>query len=751
MSRFIVAVLALVALLIAIVIIAPGLIPVGAYKGRLEKAASDALGRKVTVGDDLRFKLVPQTAFRVADLEIANAEGFDAPFLAHVKDADIGVKLMALFKGSVEIDRFVLTEPEINLARAKDGRVNWNLAGQARPEAQQSSEPRDIKLGDVRIIDGKATFADGAAQKTYNFDDIDLGVTLKSLSEPLEVDGTLNFESAPSKVKLVLTSLSKIMAKEPASMKLDLALGVAQASADLVVETKDALAYSGPVSLNAPDLPAFAKLMGATIADAPGFDRLSIQGEATGGPNALRLAAAKIAFDSIDATGDVGLAWGGTKPKAKGRLEVGSLDLRPYLPPPVAGAQGFPAWSDDKLDFASLRNIDADFDITAEQIFLNDLKFGQSRMKLKIDDGRMVADIPELGMYGGGGSGQLAVNARQNIPSITGKFDVGAVQAEPFTKDLMKMDRLLGLGGFKLNFTATGASQAAIMRTMDGSGGFDVADGSIKGVNLAKLARAIDDIRKGGINPSAIANAVSTAQRPDEKTDFSEFLSQFSISDGFVSAPTISLKGPFVTMTGTGAVNLPGQTLDLRLAPIATTTMDGQGGRALAIPVRVTGTFAQPKLSIDAEALLRGRVEGGLQDFLNKAFKKDKGAPPPSDSGTGAPAEEPASERDPARDLLEGIFGPTEPETGGQPGTEGGGQASAPATGGVKATPVEETIVNEGLKKIFGSKKPTAPTAPVGAAAEASTIDEQQAGTETASPSDVDQSEPMPETQPEPQ
>lgn len=692
MSRFITAVLALIALLAAIVVVAPGLIPVGAYKGRIEKAASDALGRQVTIGDNLRFKLVPKTAFHVSDLKIANAEGFEAPHLAFVKEADIGVKLWPMLTGgAVEIDRFVLTEPDINLARAKDGRINWNLASAPAPEGQQGAT-RDVQLGDVRIIDGKVSYADGAARKTYNFDDIDAAVTLKNLKEPLEVDGTFRFEGSPSKAKLVINSLSKMMAREPAGMKLDLVLGSASASADLTVETDGALAYSGPVSLNAPNLPAFAKMMGTPLTDAPGFDKLAVKGEAKGGPNALRLTGADINFDAIDAVGDIGLAWGGARPKATGRLNVGALDLRPYLPPPVTG-QGFPAWSTEKIDFASLRNIDADLDIAAEQIFLNDLKFGESRMKLKIENGRMVADIPELGMYGGGGSGQLVVNARQDTPSIAGKFDLGSVQAEPFSKDLMKIDKLLGLGGFNMEFTASGASQAAIMRSMDGKGGFDIADGAIKGVNLGKLAAAIDSVRKGGINPTAISNAIAAAQRPDEKTDFSEFLSEFDIDNGFVTAPTISLKGPFVTMSGRGGINLPAQTLDLRLAPVATTALDGEGGRSIAIPVRVTGTFSQPKISIDTEALLRGRVEQGLSDFLNRAFKKDA---PPADGSQAA--------GDPAREILEGILGPSQSKPSGGASSQPSGPAAEPAK--------TEDPLQKGLEGIFGRKPAQQPANP---------------------------------------
>jgi len=694
MPRFILAILVLIVLLVAILVVAPGLVPVSAYKGRIESAASEALGRQVTVGDDLSLKIIPQTAFRVTDLEIANAEGFEGAYLARVKSADIGVKLFSLLSGSVEVERFVLTEPELNLAVAQDGAVNWNLANPSAetPTETSGGELRDLKLGDVRLVDGRASFSDAAAGKTYTVEDIDAAVRLKNLAEPLEVDGTMIFEGAPTKVDIVLTSLGAMMKKEPANLKMALTLGAAAAGADLVINSADELTYSGPINLTAPDLPAFAALLGAPLADAPGFDNLSVEGDAAGGPNGIRLSDAKIQFDKIDATGDLALAWGGARPKATGALAVGALDLRPYLPPPAEAPQGFPAWSEDKLDLASLRNIDADIDIAADKIFLNDMEFGESRMKLTINDGRMVADIPELGMYGGGGSGQLVVNAKGATPSFTGKFDLGSVQAEPFAKDVMKNDRLLGLGSFKLDFSASGSSQAAIMRSLDGSGGFELSNGALKGVNIAKLARAVGQIQQSGLNPTAIASAVAEAQKPTEQTDFSEMLSQFKITDGLVNAPTISLVGPFLTMAGTGSVNLPNQTLDLRLAPKATTTIDGVDGKAYTIPMRITGTFSQPKIGIDAEALLKGRVEQGLQNILSGIGKNKQ--------TDGADADKENNKADPAKSLLEGIIGGAKPKSG-EPARQGSGDEPAAAT----VAPTREEKAAEAINQLFGRKK----------------------------------------------
>ncbi len=691
MGKFIAALIALIVLAGAVVVLAPNVIPAGTYKGRLEAAATQALGRAVTMGDDISFKIVPRTAFSVGDLVIANAPGFAGDHLARVKRADIGVKLIPLFSGRVEISRFVLTEPDLNLQKAADGEVNWNLAASEAPgETAQSNSVKELRLGDVRLNDGRAVFADAAAGKTYTAEDIDATARLNSLSEPLEIDGTMTFQGAPATVNIVLTNLADIIAKRQSNLKLDMNLGKSTIAADLALAGGDAFGYSGPVSLDAPDLPALASLFDVKLEEAPGFDKLSVSGLATGTAQAINLAVAKINFDAIDANGDMKLDWSGPRPMATGALNAGALDLRPYMPPPTQSAEGFPAWSTDKIDFTSLRNLDADLDISAEKVFLNELEAGQSRLNLKIANGRMTAAIPQLGFYGGGGSGTLVVDATKATPAIAGRFNMKSVEAQPFTIDLMKLDKLLGIGGFNLEFSANGSSQAAIMQSLDGVGGFDLNDGALKGVNFVKLASAVAKLYEGGLtNPASITSAIAEARRPDEQTDFSKFLSQFTIENGQVAAPTISLTGPYLAMTGVGRIDLPGQALDLRLLPKASAAADGAAGRTIAIPVKVAGTFSKPAISIDVEALVRGKAEQTVRGLLDRAL-----APK-----TEGDAKE---EADPAKQLLEGVLGGARKPALGTP----------PPDDAPKADPVK-SIANDALGRLFGTKpKPQETVAP---------------------------------------
>ncbi|MEO1706861.1 MAG: AsmA family protein [Pseudomonadota bacterium] len=624
MKKIVFVLAAFVAVVVAVALIVPQLIPASTYKAEIEKQASAKLGRPVTFGDDISIRLIPTTAFKVTQLQIDNPDGFASPYLARVERADIGVKLFPLFSREVEITRFVLTEPTINLEKKKNGAVNWDFVGENAPRTDDNAAGdgdsiKDIRLGDVRIVDGAATYKDAAAGQSFAMKDIDVGVTLKSLNTPLTAQGTLIFQDTPAKLDLVMTTPGDYLRQAKTDMKFSLDLGDTAMGGDLDVTPSDkSVALAGTVNFDAPNLSQFAALMGTPLPDAPGFDRFSVNGTLAGAPDDLRLTGAKITFDEIKAAGDLRLKTGGARPKATGTLTTEALDLRPYMPPPATTQSGFPAWSEEAMDFTSLRTIDADLNVSAKTVYLNNMQFGESRMTVVIDNGRMTADIPELAMYNGNGSGRLVVNARGRAPSFAGNFKMKKVDAEPFSADVLNTRNILGLGGFTFNFSASGASQAAIMRTLDGKGGFDVIDGALKGINLAKLARTAASFQQG-IDPAAVTSAIATVQGTDEATDFSTFLSNFTMDNGVVTAPTVDLVSPVMQMKGSGTINLPQQTLDLRLTPAASLNSDGSGGGGISVPVRITGTFSQPKVGVDIAALLKGQAGQQLRGVIDGA------------------------------------------------------------------------------------------------------------------------------------
>ncbi|MEZ5894616.1 MAG: AsmA-like C-terminal region-containing protein, partial [Parvularculaceae bacterium] len=157
--------------------------------------------------------------------------------------------------------------------------------------------------------------------------------------------------------------------------------------------------------------------------------------------------------------------------------------------------------------------------------------------------------------------------------------------------------------------------------------------------------------------------------------------SDFTIVDGLVSTPSITLNGPYLTMTGSGSVNLGKQTIDLRLAPRASTSIDSSTGRMAAIPMRIGGTFAKPTIGIDAETLIKSGAARTLENVL-KGKKK---------TGEDGAAEE--TEEDPAASLIKGVLGGAAKDK------------NAPDGADAEEKSVEKTLINEGINALLNKKK----------------------------------------------
>jgi AsmA protein len=142
--------------------------------------------------------------------------------------------------------------------------------------------------------------------------------------------------------------------------------------------------------------------------------------------------------------------------------------------------------------------------------------------------------------------------------------------------------RFRSTGEARVEFLGVGQSLDAIMRSLRGDGGFSTGSGVIEGIDLDRLMRG--DMASGGT------------------TVFDTMSATFTISDGVLRNDDLSMALPFATATGRGQVDLGGQSIVYTVTPVSLTARDGRG---LAVPVRVRGPWADPRISIDLERAVK--------------------------------------------------------------------------------------------------------------------------------------------------
>ncbi len=237
------------------------------------------------------------------------------------------------------------------------------------------------------------------------------------------------------------------------------------------------------------------------------------------------------------------------------------------------------------------------------------MSFTNAELALRINEGAADAQLTRLSLYGGAGMARLIADARNATPRIALDLDLQNVNALPLLTDAIGFDKLEGRGRLRAQIAAQGASQAAIMRALAGSASFNFNDGAIKGVNLAQVARS-----------RTIAHRSANRRSRRAQTDFAELAASFVLANGAAATEDLRLLNPFIRLDGQGIINAGEQTIDMRIAPRAVRSIEGQGGDAsvagLGIPFRITGPWARVNFRPAVEEVVTNVVRDQAQRAL---------------------------------------------------------------------------------------------------------------------------------------
>jgi AsmA protein len=151
---------AVFAILLLAVLLIPLFVNANTFRPTLENQLSQALGRKVTLGN-LSFSIFSGSL--VADnISIADDPAFSTKPFIEAKSLHIGVETGPLiFHRQLIVTSFVADSPAINLVHAENG--TWNYSSMGRTAASRTQTPQqesafpNFTVGEIKIQNGSAT------------------------------------------------------------------------------------------------------------------------------------------------------------------------------------------------------------------------------------------------------------------------------------------------------------------------------------------------------------------------------------------------------------------------------------------------------------------------------------------------------------------------------------------------------------------------------------------------------------------
>ncbi len=118
-------------------LVVPPLISVGQFKDQITRLISQSLGRPVRLSS-VQAHLLPWPGFDLYDLSVAEDPAYGAEPVLHANKVTASIRLLALFRGRIEIGKISVDEASLILVRAEAGR--WNLDPLFRNAAAQSGQ-----------------------------------------------------------------------------------------------------------------------------------------------------------------------------------------------------------------------------------------------------------------------------------------------------------------------------------------------------------------------------------------------------------------------------------------------------------------------------------------------------------------------------------------------------------------------------------------------------------------------------------
>lgn len=138
-----------VVILIIIVVALPFVIDVNMFRPRIESELTNALGRKVTVGN-LKLSLI-SGSLAADNIAIADDPAFSNQPFVKADALNVGVNLMPLiFSKTLEVRDITLTRPQVSLMRTPQGKWNFSTLGSksgeasTQPAAAPANEPSSM-------------------------------------------------------------------------------------------------------------------------------------------------------------------------------------------------------------------------------------------------------------------------------------------------------------------------------------------------------------------------------------------------------------------------------------------------------------------------------------------------------------------------------------------------------------------------------------------------------------------------------
>ncbi len=256
--------------------------------------------------------------------------------------------------------------------------------------------------------------------------------------------------------------------------------------------------------------------------------------------------------------------------------------------------------------------------LTANTVKAEEITLTNVRANCKLNRGVVQLSPVTANVFGGSESGTVSVDTRPVHPLCSVNAKLNGVDTNALLSAVSSVkNTLYGSLATNANLNFTLESSAELARSLNGTLGFNVANGQLKNVNiLGELSRIGKFL--GSSAPSQGGNSTALKQ----------LSGTMDIRNGLASTNNLKAVLDAGSLAGTGTLNLVDQAIDMHATAVLGSGASHAAGGSnvggylstalannkgeLVLPVLVTGTMAHPSFTADTQALAKMKLNNLL-------------------------------------------------------------------------------------------------------------------------------------------
>jgi len=619
------------------------------YKDRIAAAVKESTGRELILKGDIKLSVFPWVALELGPASLGNPPGFGAePFLAF-NHAAVRINLWRLLYQQMDIQRVEIDGLDLRLRRDAQGTGNWENFGQkprtARGEEAESRAPMP-ELAGILVSHGRVSY-EGVVIEKLDFEtgalnghgvtpvriafEANRGVPDENLTVSANFSVSADADNQYKALRFEGVTLSGLVTRpgdsRPAHWELSAPAIAMNLSAETLIVPAYDLSYSsahvtgklratkilgdlsatGSVALASLNLREFEpQLALPKTRDPRALAQLSASGDFSYGASGVSFESLQVQLDDTHLTGSAAMAG---EPRAlKFALIVDQINLDRYLSADKGQAAPQPTRPADTAakETEASKLPDAEGTLAVGSLHLSPLDFTDVRLTFTSKD-KVVCLFPSLAQIDGGSySGNITLDNHGATPTLSMDEHLRGVDMTRLLAATPYKGRLTGRGNVNVKATARGAALEAVMQTLSGQFDADLIEGALEGIDLGyELAAA----------QALVKNQAVPRRNGPARTKFDAFKMSAQISNGMARTSDLIIASPVLRVRGQGSANLVNKAIDLQMLA---SVYKAPGVTLADIPLKVTGTYVDPTVRPDAEAVAKGELKQKLQEVLKK-------------------------------------------------------------------------------------------------------------------------------------